>query len=182
LSITRLHEHSAPKTVKSCQNKYTTVSFLISFLSYLGYRIAEQKIKFCKVYCIMCTIQLVSGWAWDDETGTSITINLASSWEDYVKKNPQAKPFQNKGGHISARLQNSCPQLQLVPMSSICLHPKTSPMVVMHLLPPKANPIPVPPVTAVQQSVDTPIEVSNSETEVCSSLSYFILLLMFSDW
>jgi hypothetical protein len=130
----------------------------------------------------MCTIQLVSGWAWDDETGTSITINLASSWEDYVKKNPQAKPFQNKGGHISARLQNSCPQLQLVPMSSICLHPKTSPMVVMHLLPPKANPIPVPPVTAVQQSVDTPIEVSNSETEVCSSLSYFILLLMFSDW
>jgi len=97
LSIAPLHERGALKTVKSCQNKYAAVSLLISFLSYLDYRIAEQKIKFRKVYCIICAIQLVSGWAWDDGTGASITVDSASSWEDYVKKHPEAKPFWNKG-------------------------------------------------------------------------------------
>ena len=39
----------------------------------------------------------VSGWTWDNKTGPSITPATASSWDDYVKKHPDAKPFWNKG-------------------------------------------------------------------------------------
>jgi len=46
---------------------------------------------------VIRAIQEVSGWVWDDETGASITPDTASSWEDYVKHHPEAKPFRNKG-------------------------------------------------------------------------------------
>ena len=42
-------------------------------------------------------IQAVSGWVWSDDTGASITLHSASSWDDYVKSHPEAKPFRNKG-------------------------------------------------------------------------------------
>ena len=38
-----------------------------------------------------------SGWHWDNETGASITVDTASSWDNYIKKHPAAKPFQNRG-------------------------------------------------------------------------------------
>lgn len=49
------------------------------------------------MYRVIRAIQEVSGWVWDDETGASITAHTASSWEDYVKCHPGAKPFRNKG-------------------------------------------------------------------------------------
>ena len=53
--------------------------------------------QFRKLYRIVRTIQSISGWVWDDETGASITPHTASSWDDYVKSHPEAKPFRNKG-------------------------------------------------------------------------------------
>jgi hypothetical protein len=53
--------------------------------------------QFRKIYRIVCAIQSVSGWVWDEKTGASITADSASSWDDYVKKHPGAKPFRNKG-------------------------------------------------------------------------------------
>lgn len=46
---------------------------------------------------MIVAIQSVSGWVWDDERGADINIHSASSWDDYVKKHPAAKPFRNKG-------------------------------------------------------------------------------------
>jgi hypothetical protein len=64
------------KDVKSCQNKWTALR---------------------KIYRVIQAIKEVSGWHWDDETGASITPATSSSWDDYVRKHPAAKPFRNKG-------------------------------------------------------------------------------------
>ncbi|KAF8953420.1 hypothetical protein BDZ97DRAFT_1679534 [Flammula alnicola] len=69
-------ERGAPKNAKSCGNKYCA---------------------FRKLYRVVRAIQSVSGWTWDDETGTTIDIHTASSWDDYVRVHPEAKPFRNKG-------------------------------------------------------------------------------------
>jgi len=53
--------------------------------------------QFWKLYQVVCTIQAVSRWVWRDDTGASIMLHLASSWDDYVKIHPEAKPFYNKG-------------------------------------------------------------------------------------
>ncbi|KJA13258.1 hypothetical protein HYPSUDRAFT_121820, partial [Hypholoma sublateritium FD-334 SS-4] len=74
--IAPLLVRGAAKTAKSCGNKYCA---------------------FRKIYRIICAIQAVSGWAWDDETGASIDIYTASSWDEYVQVHPDAKPFRNKG-------------------------------------------------------------------------------------
>jgi hypothetical protein len=66
----------AAKGVKSCQNKWAA---------------------FRRLYKVIRAIQEVSGWHWDDQTGASITSATSSSWDDYVKKHPAAKPFRNKG-------------------------------------------------------------------------------------
>ena len=157
------------------------MSLLISFLSYLGYQIAEPNIKFCKVYRIIHAIQLVSGWAWDDETGASITVDSASSWEDYVKKHPEAKPFQNNGWPLFCKVVELMP---LTPTGANVFHQSASQDQSDGgdaSLTPKADLTPAPPVITVQKSVDAPIELSDSETEVSFSLSYFIFLFIFSD-
>ncbi|KAF8815702.1 hypothetical protein BYT27DRAFT_7064918, partial [Phlegmacium glaucopus] len=78
--ISPLRERGPAKNIKSLQNKWTT---------------------FRKIYRVILAIQLVSGWVWDDERGANINVHSASSWEDYVKKHPAAKPFRNKGwGHL----------------------------------------------------------------------------------
>ncbi|KAF8816147.1 hypothetical protein BYT27DRAFT_7221677 [Phlegmacium glaucopus] len=84
--IAPLHERGLVKTVKSTHTKW---------------------ISFWKIYRIIRAIQLVSGWVWDDDTGASITANSASSWDDYVKKHPEAKPkvasimpFTPAGAHV----------------------------------------------------------------------------------
>ncbi|KAH9039767.1 hypothetical protein EDB85DRAFT_1859343 [Lactarius pseudohatsudake] len=50
-----------------------------------------------KTYAIVKTIQAVSGWAWGDVTGASIDKATADSWEAYVAKHKDAKPFRNAG-------------------------------------------------------------------------------------
>ncbi|PPQ79922.1 hypothetical protein CVT25_002996 [Psilocybe cyanescens] len=74
--IAPLLQHGPAKTVKGCQNKWA---------------------GFHKIYWVIRAIQAVSGWVWDNDTGASITLDSASSWDDYVKKHPGAKPFHNKG-------------------------------------------------------------------------------------
>jgi len=74
--IAPLRERGAVKNIKSLQNKWTA---------------------FKKIYCVILAIQSVSGWSWDDEKGANINVHSASSWDDYVKKHPSAKPFRNKG-------------------------------------------------------------------------------------
>jgi len=68
------------KDVKSCQNKWTAVC-LFSFCRHL--LIQFQLFKLRKIYCVIQAIKEVSGWHW--------------AWDDYVRKHPAAKPFQNKG-------------------------------------------------------------------------------------
>ncbi|KAH9159488.1 hypothetical protein EDB89DRAFT_1864979 [Lactarius sanguifluus] len=65
-----------PKLAKSCKNKW-------------------QSLK--KTYAIVKTIQAVSGWTWGDVTGASIDEATADSWEAYVAKHKDAKPFRNVG-------------------------------------------------------------------------------------
>ncbi|KAJ7488662.1 hypothetical protein B0H11DRAFT_2405656 [Mycena galericulata] len=66
-----------PKTAKVCRNKYTQLRGV--------FKIARE-------------IKKVSGWHWDDNTGTSVTADTKSSWDDYVRVHPNAKPFVIKGG------------------------------------------------------------------------------------
>ena len=68
---------------------FIAISFHFSMLTPL--------LQFKKLYHIIHVIQSVSSWDWDDKTGASITVNTASSWDDYVKKHPKAKPFRNSG-------------------------------------------------------------------------------------
>ncbi|KAG5650565.1 hypothetical protein H0H81_011808 [Sphagnurus paluster] len=74
--IAPLHERGIVKTVKACQKKWC---------------------MFCKIYKIIQAIQSVSGWVWDNKMGATITADSASSWDNYVKQYPPAKPFHNKG-------------------------------------------------------------------------------------
>lgn len=93
-SIAPLLQRGGPKTAKSCGNKYCAVR-----LMYLYFIWAKTLtvIKFRKIYRVIRAIQAVSGWTWDDETGASIDIHTASSWDEYVRVHPEAKPFRNKG-------------------------------------------------------------------------------------
>ncbi|KAF8808362.1 hypothetical protein BYT27DRAFT_7096815 [Phlegmacium glaucopus] len=93
--IAPLHEHGLVKTVKSTCTKW---------------------ILFRKIYHIIQAIQLVSGWVWDDDTGASITANSASSWDDYVKKHPEAKPFRNKGWKHFNKVAS------IMPFTPACAH------------------------------------------------------------
>ncbi|TFK23132.1 hypothetical protein FA15DRAFT_571423, partial [Coprinopsis marcescibilis] len=78
-SIAHLHQRGAVKTYKTCQNKWSAM-----------------------IFCVICTLQKVSGWTWDNKTGASITPETASSWDDYVHHHPDAKPFCNRGWcHLS---------------------------------------------------------------------------------
>jgi hypothetical protein len=62
-----------------------------------------------KLFRIVYAIQLVSGWTWDDETGASINIYTQSSWDDYVKVHPEAKPFRNKGWPLFRKMETLMP-------------------------------------------------------------------------
>ncbi|KAF7358898.1 putative transposase [Mycena sanguinolenta] len=67
----------APKTGKSVKNKYGTLKSLW-----------DEVIK----------INNNSGWPpFDKELGANITPERASVWNDWVAKNPKAKPFRNAG-------------------------------------------------------------------------------------
>ncbi|KAF8812912.1 hypothetical protein BYT27DRAFT_7085892 [Phlegmacium glaucopus] len=83
-----LLEHGAPKNAKSCGNKYCA---------------------FRKLFHVIRVIQSISGWSWNDETGASIDVHTASSWDDYVKVHPEAKPFQNKGWPYFRKMETLMP-------------------------------------------------------------------------
>lgn len=67
------------------------------FLLYMIDTIIKAFLQFKRIYRVIQAIKEVSGWHWDDETGASITVDTASSWDDYIKKHPAAKPFRNRG-------------------------------------------------------------------------------------
>jgi hypothetical protein len=50
-----------------------------------------------KTFRIIEKIKGVSGFTWDEVDGASIGPDDASAWDDFVAKNPQAKPYRNKG-------------------------------------------------------------------------------------
>lgn len=128
---------------------------------------------------------MVLGWVWDDETGASITVNSASSWEDYVKKHPEAKPFWNKGWPHFHKVAALMP---LTATGSNVFHPSASQAQANDegdesLIPESdSTPASESSVGAAQQAVDAVIDVSDSETDVWLFLSYFLLLLTFSDF
>ncbi|KAF7371909.1 Myb-DNA-bind-3 domain-containing protein [Mycena venus] len=73
----------APKTDKVCSNKYGQV--------------VEH-------------VAGNSGWTWSDITGASIDANTKSTWDDYVRAHPKAKPFRNRGWEFRTKM------CQLVPL------------------------------------------------------------------
>ncbi|KAJ7776063.1 hypothetical protein DFH07DRAFT_951971 [Mycena maculata] len=84
-----------PKTAKVCRNKYTQLHGLFK---------------------VVREIKKVSGWHWDDNTGASITADTKSSWDDYVRVHPNAKPFRNKGWPYYSQLE------ELVPPETSSIH------------------------------------------------------------
>jgi hypothetical protein len=46
---------------------------------------------------VVYTIKQVSGWSWDETTGASINQDTKSSWDDYVARHPEARPYCNRG-------------------------------------------------------------------------------------
>ncbi|PPQ71303.1 hypothetical protein CVT26_011953 [Gymnopilus dilepis] len=65
--VNALRKKGALKTAKACHNKFNTA------------------------------IKSKSGWTWSDETGASITPEMEPQWAAFLKANPKAKPFKNKG-------------------------------------------------------------------------------------
>ncbi|KAF5312245.1 hypothetical protein D9619_003790 [Psilocybe cf. subviscida] len=74
--IQPLHVRGGAKTQQTCKNKFTA---------------------FRKLFRIVRAVQAISGWSWDDNTGASIDVHTASSWDDYARRHPDARPFRNKG-------------------------------------------------------------------------------------
>lgn len=66
-------------------------------------------IKLRKLYRVVYAIQCVSGWTWDDKTGATIDVHTTSSWDDYLKVHPQAKPFRNRGWPYFGKMQELMP-------------------------------------------------------------------------
>ncbi|KAK7458104.1 hypothetical protein VKT23_010011 [Stygiomarasmius scandens] len=58
---------------------------------------------------IILDIKSMSGWTWSDETGASIGTENAALWNSYIKKNPSAKPFRNKGWKFFHTVNNLLP-------------------------------------------------------------------------
>ena len=82
--------------------------------------IIKAFLQFKRIYRVIQAIKEVSGWHWDDETGASITVDTASSWDDYIKKHPAAKPFRNRGW---VHLQRMTDIMPLTVSGSHVFHP-----------------------------------------------------------
>ncbi|KAF9059979.1 hypothetical protein BDP27DRAFT_1190788, partial [Rhodocollybia butyracea] len=51
-----------------------------------------------KIFRIINEIKSKSGWgSWHDDFGANVNTTTADVWDRYVAKNPDAKPFRNKG-------------------------------------------------------------------------------------
>ncbi|KAF8067521.1 hypothetical protein FPV67DRAFT_1416453 [Lyophyllum atratum] len=75
-------ERGAPKTANSCKNKWSALR---------------------KTFRVVQAIKSQSGWTWSTDGGACITEDSKVIWDAYVKKNPGAAPFKNKGNHAILR-------------------------------------------------------------------------------
>ena len=82
-----------PKLAKSCKNKWQSVRPCPSYLFLAADTLQQLK----KTYAVVKAIQAVSGWTWSDITGASIDESTVDSWEAYVAKHKDARPFRNSG-------------------------------------------------------------------------------------
>ncbi|PPQ97013.1 hypothetical protein CVT26_006439 [Gymnopilus dilepis] len=101
--IAPFFKRGAAKSVKNLRNKWN---------------------NFRRVYRVIQAIKLVSGWVWDDTTGATITVDTAASWDDYVKKHPEAKPFRNKGWPYFSKISHILPSTAA---GANIFHPTTDP-------------------------------------------------------
>ncbi|KAF9455145.1 hypothetical protein BDZ94DRAFT_1180587, partial [Collybia nuda] len=125
-SVALLAVNGQTKDVKSCQNKWMAVSLFF--------------------IVVVMAIQSISGWHWDDTTCASITANTASSWDDYVKKHPEAKPFRNHGWPHLNKFLDIMPS---TPAGANVYHPSTS------------QPLPS---TLISQPPSTPTDLHSSSS------------------
>ncbi|KAF7371918.1 hypothetical protein MVEN_00049500 [Mycena venus] len=85
----------APKTDKVCSNKYGQLRAILKVVEHVAGN---------------------SGWTWSDITGASIDANTKSTWDDYVRAHPKAKPFRNRGWEFRTKM------CQLVPLRATGAH------------------------------------------------------------
>ncbi|RXW11521.1 hypothetical protein EST38_g14333 [Candolleomyces aberdarensis] len=81
-------EGTGPKTAKSCQTKWDA-----------------------RVHKAINVIQDRSGWTWDGEKGANIQPDHAQAWEEFLKHNPRAKPFHNKGWIYLSKMDQLVPHI-----------------------------------------------------------------------
>jgi hypothetical protein len=82
-----------PKLAKSCKNKWQSVRAC----PFYRFSAANTLRQLKKTYAVVKAIQAVSGWTWSGITGASIDESTSGSWEAYVAKYKDAKPFRNAG-------------------------------------------------------------------------------------
>lgn len=90
--------------IEGCEQRPEQVGYRTWFTSFVyspSTCLTSSQLR--KTYRTIQDIKKVSGWVWNDETGASITPDLASSWDDYVAKHPKAKAFETKVGSTSPR-------------------------------------------------------------------------------
>ncbi|KAJ6522091.1 hypothetical protein DFH09DRAFT_938552 [Mycena vulgaris] len=76
------------KTTRSCQGKFDALK---------------------TIFRIIQDIQKQSGFHWDNETGASITVASATSWDVYVTRAPKAKPYRNVGWSYLSQMELMMP-------------------------------------------------------------------------
>jgi hypothetical protein len=94
MTLASLVSQGGPKTANPCKYKWGNVCMpLIAIIIFIFQTLHQLK----KIYAIIKAIQSVSGWTWDDETGTSIGYTTTDNWDAYVAQHKDAKPFRNAG-------------------------------------------------------------------------------------
>ncbi|KAJ7933528.1 hypothetical protein B0H13DRAFT_2306634 [Mycena leptocephala] len=78
----------APKTAKVYKNNYGQIR--------LTFKVVEH-------------VAGNSGWHWDDKYNANIDAKSKSTWDDYVKAHPKAKPFRNRGRPFLAAMAELMP-------------------------------------------------------------------------
>lgn len=119
------------------------------------------RLQMRRAWKVVCAIKMVSGWTWDDTTGATITQDTASSWEDYVARHPEARPFRNRGW-LHAR------NFEIIMPSSVSG---------VNVFIPTATPSPTPPPPSTTQDNTGDNEeggnTSDDGWEVCMCLLFF---------
>ncbi|KAK7019604.1 hypothetical protein R3P38DRAFT_3398370 [Favolaschia claudopus] len=83
-----LHQKGGLKTAKVCHNKYTQLRGTSKVVEHVAGN---------------------SGWAWSDEHGACIDDTTKSTWDDYVRAHPKAKPFRNRGWEFRDKMLKLMP-------------------------------------------------------------------------